>query len=83
MALPRESPETQVLHCGWTDPRDRVNWHVRSYRDAAGVSMIAFRRSGDDTDVTTVNRFEIDCDRLEDHEIALLLDQAKRGGPKG
>jgi hypothetical protein len=82
MALPRKHPETQVLHCGWTDPRDRLNWHVRSYRDDAGVSMIAFRRSDDDADLATINRFEIACDRLEDHQIALLLDQAKRGRPQ-
>ena len=77
MALPRPS-EDQVLHCGWTDPRDRVNWHVRSFRDAAGVAMIAFRRSGEEVEVTSVNRFDMACDRLEDHEIAALLDQAKK-----
>jgi hypothetical protein len=41
--------------------------------------MIAFRRAGEDADVATVNRFEVACDRLEDHQIAILLDQARKG----
>ena len=78
MTLPRRAEESQVLHCGWTDPRDRLNWHVRSFRNAAGISMIAFRRSGEDAECVTANRFELACDRLEDHQIAILLDQAKK-----
>jgi hypothetical protein len=77
VALPQKA-EDQVLHCGWTDPRDRVNWHVRSFRDVTGVFMIAFRRSGE-AEFTAINRFELACDRLEDHQIAALLDQAKKG----
>jgi hypothetical protein len=82
-ALPREHPDAEVLHCGWTDPRDRVNWHVRSFRDPAGVAMIAFRRATESAELATINRFEIPCDRLEDHQIAMLLDQAKKGGGSG
>jgi hypothetical protein len=83
VALPRKHPESEVLHCGWTDPRDRVNWHVRSFRDEAGVAMIAFRRATVNDEIATINRFEVACDRLEDHQIAILLDQAKKGGDQG
>ena len=78
MTLPRRSEEAHVLHCGWTDPRDRVNWHVRSYRDAGGVWMLAFRRADERGECVAINRFEVACDRLEDHQIAMLLDQARR-----
>ena len=55
-----------------------MNWHVRSFRDAAGMAMIALRRATENAELATVNRFEIACDRLEDHQIAILLDQAKK-----
>lgn len=78
MALPRKSEEAQVHHCGWTDPRDRINWHIRSFRDAAGACLVTFRRSGEEVEHTAKNRFETSCDRLEDHQLAALLDLAKK-----
>jgi hypothetical protein len=78
MAQPSHLEESHVLHCGWTDPRDRTNWHVRSYRDAGGVCMLAFRRASEGAEMTAINRFELACDRLEDHQIAALLDQARK-----
>ena len=78
MAFPRKSETTHELHCGWTDPRDRVNWHIRSFRDPAGVWTVAFRRSGGQVEHRAKNRFERPCDLLEDHELAALLDLAKK-----
>ena len=76
MTLYRE--DDRPLHCGWTDPRDRLNWHVHSYRDESG-EMISFRRSGTETEYRARNWFGRSCARLEDIELAQLLNVALWG----
>ena len=73
-----DSEDDRTVHCGWTDPRDRSNWHVRSYRDENG-DMISFRRPETETEHRARNWFRRSCDRLEDIELAQLLNVALRG----
>lgn len=84
MTNPRSAEDEAVTcHCGWTDPRDKVNWHVSSYSDPANGLIIAFRRPSESTEFTYKNPFGRLCNHLDDHEVAELLDLALKAANPG
>ncbi len=62
--------------CGWTDPRNGINWHVRFTGEFPHGLVIAFGRPAESREYTLKNAFGRCCDRLEDHELAEVLDLA-------